>query len=156
MISLPFAAPPPPGASNNRVRSFFLRYQPSVSLRSICPCFPECRKFSVFPLGLSESMEWIPEFLILPAATEPLPTLCLRKTIGEKKKGGLEKAGGSARHAGLACSQPLGVCAGRQAAPCWLLTAALRGRWGREIRVIKIRQRIFKLEAKRGCFSNSK
>ena len=52
-----------------------MQYQPNVSLRSICPCFSECRKFSVFPLGLSESVEWIPECLILLAATEPLPKL---------------------------------------------------------------------------------
>ena len=86
VISPPLAAPPPPGASNKRVRPFFMWYQPNVSLRSICPCFCECRKFSVFPLGLSESMEWIPEFLILPAAAEPLPTLGLRKTTGGEER----------------------------------------------------------------------
>lgn len=36
------------------------------------------------------------------------------------------------------------------------LMTCLRGQWGRKIRVIKIRYRIFKLEAKKGCFSNSK
>lgn len=110
-ISLPFAAPPPPGVSNKRVRSFFMRYQPNVSLRSICPCFSECRKFSVFPLGLSESMEWIPEFLILPAATKPLPTL------REKGLGGRGEAGRAEEQGMQAGWLPRRVCAGWHAAP---------------------------------------
>lgn len=140
MISLPFAAPPPPGVYNKRVRSFFMQYQPNVSLRSICPCFSECRKFSVFPLGLSESVEWIPECLILLAASEPLPKLWI-KDWGEK---GWQRS---------QAPRPVASCCGGL---CCTLPGYLLLLWeasqGREIRVIKIRQRIFKLEAKGAVF----
>lgn len=113
-----------------------------------CPCFSECRKFSVFPLGLSESMEWIPEFLILPAATEPLPTLCLRKKWGKKS----ERRSKARSPSGLR----LGSVLADKLRPACYSRLPWEASQGRKIRVIKIRQRIFKLEAKRGCFSNSK
>lgn len=73
-------------------------------------------------------MEWIPEFLILPAATERLPTLCLRK----KRLGGWV-GGKPVREQGM---QPwpaqAGVCADGPAVPSLLLRAVLRGQSGDE------------------------
>lgn len=92
-------------------------------------------------------MEQIPEFLILPAA-KPAPS----HTLGNRK-GGLARGVG-----GMWSSQKPGPGPGAVSVPAILCTPVgyllllCKASEGREIRVIKIRPRIFKLEAKKRLF----